>query len=215
MKWLLSNILYISFSQTFFCHFPVVLVVGKKHTITYLRSFFLSKLYFKCFFYDSQYHCKHYICIFVSWCWVIRKNNNFWWTFSGLSKLGNGVYSSNKTTIHRACLREWLKDRLQKTTLYIHETRKPNLTSSLIFFIYRTRGLAYMFLTLKTLRVLEYHRSKVLYPFKPILHGFRGPPVVPIDTLGVRGSFILFLGDHRAIEVKNPWSSLWNRRNLF
>ena len=29
------------------------------------------------------------------------------------------------------------------------------------------------------------HKSRVLHPFKPVLQGFRGPLVVPIDTRGI------------------------------
>ena len=32
-------------------------------------------------------------------------------------------------------------------------------------------------------------KNKVLYPFKPLLYGFRGPPVVPSNTIGFRESF--------------------------
>ena len=52
--------------------------------------------------------------------------------------------------------------------------------------------------------VREDHEIKVLYPFKPILQVFRGPPLAHFGSLGVRGSFFLLLGVHGAKKVKNP-----------
>jgi hypothetical protein len=40
--------------------------------------------------------------------------------------------------------------------------------------------------------VYEDHKSKVLYPFKPLLYGFGGPPLALIDTLWVREIFFEF-----------------------
>ncbi len=49
-----------------------------------------------------------------------------------------------------------------------------------------------------SLGVLEDHKSILLYPFIPLLQWFRGPQVVPINTLGVRGiCFWLFWGPWR------------------
>ncbi len=42
------------------------------------------------------------------------------------------------------------------------------------------------------LEVHEDHKCKVFYPFKPLLSGFKGPPLALIDTLGVRGIFFSF-----------------------
>ncbi len=39
--------------------------------------------------------------------------------------------------------------------------------------------------------VYEDYKSKVLYPFMPLLQGFRVAPIVNIDTLGVRRIFFL------------------------
>jgi hypothetical protein len=42
--------------------------------------------------------------------------------------------------------------------------------------------------------VCEDHKSEVLCHFKPLLHGFNGPPIVPFDTLGVLVVFFDFKG---------------------
>ena len=47
------------------------------------------------------------------------------------------------------------------------------------------------------LRVPRRSKSNVLYPFKPLLHGFRGPPVAPIDTLEASEFFLTFRGPRR------------------
>jgi len=42
-----------------------------------------------------------------------------------------------------------------------------------------------------------------MYPFTPVLQWFRGPHVVVIDILGVRGTFFKLLGVYGAEKVKN------------
>jgi hypothetical protein len=37
-------------------------------------------------------------------------------------------------------------------------------------------------------------KSKVLYPFKPLLQEFWGPPMAFIDTIGAHGFFLTFRG---------------------
>jgi len=42
-----------------------------------------------------------------------------------------------------------------------------------------------------------------MYTIRPVLQWFRGPQVVVIDTLGVRGTFLKNLVAQRAEKVKN------------
>ncbi len=53
---------------------------------------------------------------------------------------------------------------------------------------YFGKALDHRFLT----GVREDHKSKVMYPFTPVLQRFGGPQVVVIDTLGVLGTFYDF-----------------------
>jgi len=52
--------------------------------------------------------------------------------------------------------------------------------------------------------VREDSKNKVMYPFKPILQGFRDPPVTPIDTVEVQEGFFIFKGSTEQKKVKNP-----------
>ncbi len=58
----------------------------------------------------------------------------------------------------------------------------------------------------RALGVHKDHKSKVLYPYKPLLVKFRGPPLAFIHTLGGPWKFFRVLGVHGAKMVKNHCS---------
>jgi len=49
--------------------------------------------------------------------------------------------------------------------------------------------------------VRDQNKSKA---FKPLLQEFRGPSMLPIDTLGVRGNFLTFRGSTEQKKLRTP-----------
>ncbi len=54
----------------------------------------------------------------------------------------------------------------------------------------------------RVLGVRKDHKSKLLYPFKPLLQGLRGPPMGLLTFRGL-WKFFWLIGFHRAIKVEN------------